>query len=36
MKSLDNVIKEIYHLEDISNQKFKEEGDENLNNKVNF
>lgn len=36
MKSLDNVIKEIYHLEDISNQKFKEEGDENLNNKINF
>ena len=36
IKSLENVIKEIDHLEEMSKKKYKEDGDENLNNKINF
>ena len=36
IKSLDNVITEISHLEDIANKKYKEEKDENLNNKIKY
>ena len=36
IKSLDNVISEISHLEDIAKKKYKEEKDENLNNKIKY
>lgn len=36
IKSLDNVITEISHLEDIAKKKDKEEKDENLNNKIKY
>ena len=35
-KSLDNVITEISHLEEIAKKKYKEEKDENLNNKIKY
>ena len=36
LNSLENLIKEINHLEDSSKQRYKEDGDEALNNKINF
>ena len=36
IKSLENLIKEISHLEEMSQKKYEKEGDENLNNKINY
>ena len=36
IKSLENIIKEISYLEELSQKKFKEEGDEKLNKKINY
>ena len=36
IKSLENIIKEISHLEEMSEKKYKEDKDENLNNKINY
>ena len=36
IKSLENIIKEISHLEEMSQKKYKEDKDENLNNKINY
>ena len=36
IKSLENLIKEISHLEEMSKKKYEKDGDENLNNKINY